>query len=292
MPHALRSFTFVAAVATAAFLVGCPVPIPPLGYEASSRGNVPGERPAWLVDGRTSREDVLLRLGTPDAEARDGSWIGYLSSRHEGGIALVVPAGSGGYFAASSYTERRLVVWLDDSGIVRKAEFAQKECPRAGFGAGATTTESEPCMSFADLEGFPGIRAGVAGPAVGTPIGSFGDVVWSTPFFDWKSGVAPPGWAAYRGPVIVTATALVASGNKIGSGTAGHIRLEFSEMGDITRFVMPLWGHPALVVTMASGVEYQLFGVQSGVLGLNDRETTERLIKLVENALQRPARAR
>jgi len=110
MRRALRSLVVVVAVAASALLAGCPVPIPQLGCEANSRGNVPGERPDRLADGRTSREDLLLWLGTPDAEARDGSWIGFLSSRHQGGVAFIVPRGGGGYAAASSYTGRRLVV--------------------------------------------------------------------------------------------------------------------------------------------------------------------------------------
>jgi hypothetical protein len=96
----------------------------------------------------------------------------------------------------------------------------------------------------------------------------------------------------YRGPVVVTGTALVLSGTKLGGNTAGHVRLEFREMKDIARYSGGLARNPSLVVRMADDVEYQLFAVQPGLFGLNDREGTERLIRLVENALQRPARAR
>jgi outer membrane protein assembly factor BamE (lipoprotein component of BamABCDE complex) len=290
MPRACRSLIVVAATAGLALIAGCPLPLRPLGYEAGSRGNVPAGQPKWIVPGTTSREDVLLRLGTPDEQARDGRWIGYLSSRHEGGIALFLPFGSGGAITAETYTERRLVVWLDERGIVTGTESVQKECPRAGFEASGSV-RSEHCLGFAHLEGFPGIREGAALPEPGTPTGKFGDVVWCTPFFDVERESTPRNFVAYRGPVIITGTALVASGTKVGGNTAGHVRLEFRDITDISRHAGGLMRNPTLVVTMADHVEYQFFAVQSGFFGLNDRENSERLITLLETALRRPARA-
>jgi hypothetical protein len=293
MRHAFRG-AFVAIVAMSVLLAGCPVPLPPLGYDSTSRSNVPGERPDWIVDGRTSREDVLLRLGTPDVEARDGSWIGYLSSRHEGGVAFVViVGGGGGGVAVSSYTERRLVVWLDANGIVSKTEFTQKECPHtAGFAIMAGAAETEPCLNFADIEGGATKLAGTAAPDAGTLVGSFDDVAWLSPFSDPSTGNNMPTnrQFAFRGPVIVTTTALVASGNQIGWGQSGHLRIEFGEVADIARSTSGRL--VALVVTTTAGVEYQFTAVHPGILGMIDLESTDRLIKLIEDTLQRPARAR
>jgi outer membrane protein assembly factor BamE (lipoprotein component of BamABCDE complex) len=289
MRNANRNLIVAAVIAGCGLMAGCPAPLFHVGYDPGSRGNLPASQPEWIVAGTTSREEILLRLGTPDEQARDGRWIGYRSSHHEGGVMFLVPPI---LLAAETYTARRLVVWVDDRGIVTKADFAQKECQRTTVDAGQEVYVSEPCLGFADLEGFAGMRAGAAGPGIGAPEGSFGDVVWCTPFFDLGREAAPRNFVAYRGPVIVTGTALVASGTKVGGTTAGHVRLEFRDMTDISRHTVGLTRNPSLVVTMADRVEYQFFAVQSGFLGLNDRENSERLITLMETALQRPARAR
>jgi outer membrane protein assembly factor BamE (lipoprotein component of BamABCDE complex) len=149
MQHALRGLVVVAAMAGCVLIAGCPAPLFTRGYEPASRGNVPAGQPEWIVPGTTSREEILLRLGTPDRQAPDGRWFGYVSSRHEGGIAFVIPGGQGGVISAETYTERRLVVWLDEHGIVTKTQFTQKECPRLGFNFDVI---SEHCLGFADLE--------------------------------------------------------------------------------------------------------------------------------------------
>ena len=69
----------ILAVLASISLAGCPVPIPP-GYEGSSRQNVPGMVPVFIKPAETSREDVMMCLGEPDAVAVDESWISYGSA--------------------------------------------------------------------------------------------------------------------------------------------------------------------------------------------------------------------
>ena len=84
----------ILAVLASVSLAGCPVPLPP-GYEGSSRQNVPGMVPVFIKPAETSREDVMMHLGEPDAVAVDESWISYGSSYGYGGIALIMAAGGG-----------------------------------------------------------------------------------------------------------------------------------------------------------------------------------------------------
>jgi len=277
-------------VALCALLAGCPIPIPPLGYEASSRGNVPAERPDWLVDGKTTREEVMLRLGTPDAEAWNGNWIGYLSSRHQGGVAFVMAAGGGGVgLAVTSYTDRRLVVWFDGRGIVTKATFEEKECPRVDLTERPGASSPGSCLGFADIGEPANISPGGAAIPTEATIESFYDVAWTTPFYDVGTFQIPRNYAIYRGPVIVTDGSLVASGRRMGERGSGYVRIEFKDIADIARYTFGR--HVGLVVKTTAGADYE-FTVLAGTGEMIDRDRTDRLIKLVEERLKRPARPR
>ncbi len=287
MRHGFRIAIAATIAALCALLAGCPIPIPPLGYEASSRGNVPAQRPDWLVDGKTTREDVMLRLGTPDAEAWNGDWIGYLSSKHRGGIGFVIGGAGGGAggFAVSSFTDRRLVVWFDSHGIVTKATADEKDCPR-GYMAGEATGS---CLGFADIGEPANISPGGAAMPAEATIESFYDVAWTTPFYDVGTFQIPPNYAAFRGPLRLTDGSLVASGKRAGGGGDGYVRIEFNDIADIARYTFGR--HVGLVVKTTAGADYE-FTVLAGAGEMIDRDRTDRLIKLVEERLRRPARPR
>ncbi len=63
------------AVASVLVLSGCPVPIPPLGYLGESRTNLPDRVPGFIVEGKTTRGDVLLGLGEVNSEYRHSGRI-------------------------------------------------------------------------------------------------------------------------------------------------------------------------------------------------------------------------
>jgi outer membrane protein assembly factor BamE (lipoprotein component of BamABCDE complex) len=280
----------VALVAVAIqLLVGCPVPLPPMGYEESSRGNVPAARPAWIVEGTTSRADVLLRLGSPDGEAVDGSWMGYLSSKHEGGVAFVLIVGTGGgAVSVEGYTERRLVLWFDERGIVLKALFEEAQCPRAGLFVGGSI-KSGPCMGFADVGGESSSSPARPPPGAADVIATFADTIWAVPYFDLLTGTRPRDYAAYRGPVIVMADRLRASGKAIGGDARSELEIEFRYVTDIGRHAL---GRAVTLVVVADRVEHGFTVVQPGALGLIDAEKTDQLIKIIEARLNRTARPR
>lgn len=269
-------------------LVGCPVPLPSGGYEETSRANIPAARPDWIVEGTTTRADVILRLGSPDEEARDSSWIGYLSSRHEGGVVFVVPVlgGFGTPLAVESYNERRLVLWLDKRNTVSKVLFEVTPCSRQSV----ERIKSGPCTGFADIEKVADAPS-IQQPKVATDvIATFADTIWQVPFFDFLTDSRPPDFAAYRGPVLLLKDKLRASGKAIGGDARGELEIEF-------RYVTHLWRHTlgrsvTLVIT-ANGVQHGFTVVQQSIVGgVMDKEKTEKFIKTVEKLTDRTALSR
>ncbi|HTN50032.1 MAG TPA: hypothetical protein VMK32_11425 [Burkholderiaceae bacterium] len=129
------------------------MPVPPLGYSTHSRDNLPDRVPEFIVKGTTTREEVLLGLGAPDAQSPDGRWFAYRSERHTGGVVFVV---GGGYSAGvaggiSGYEERMLIVRFDTRSIVTEATMEDRVCPRGFFGGGNSSGESSPCLKVPDL---------------------------------------------------------------------------------------------------------------------------------------------
>jgi hypothetical protein len=131
------------------------VPIPPLGYSSTSRDNLPEQVPAFLVKGKTTREEVLLALGAPDSHSPTGEWFAYRSERHTGGVVFVI---AGGYHAGAAgivgYEERLLMVRFDERGVVVEVTFDHAICPRGvvvlDTGAAA---QSPRCVKLPDPDG-------------------------------------------------------------------------------------------------------------------------------------------
>lgn len=122
-----------------------PIPIPSLGYTSDSRTNLPDRVPVSIVIGKTTREEVLLGLGTPDSFAPDLSWMTYQSARHKGGVAFLI---GGGYSAGvvgpvSSYETRLLVIRFDANSIVIDAALED----RTHLGASGYAPSTAPDLS-------------------------------------------------------------------------------------------------------------------------------------------------
>ena len=152
--HAIPKWTLM-AVACAAFLTGCPVPLPPT-YDSGSRQNVGELIPDFIVNGETTRDDVLLRLGEPDGRGPGDSWFAYGSQYSKGGVLFVMAAGGGAAAAGvESIRFRRLVVRFDEKGVVTDSAFVERVCPRYTFGAGGQSDVSAPCVDVA-VDDAPG----------------------------------------------------------------------------------------------------------------------------------------
>ncbi len=317
-----RSFPALAAAALGLSLAACvTTPVPPLGY-GETRGNLPATT-AELVEGRTTREEVLLRLGSPDAVTPDGHRFGYASRRHEGGIGVVgigqlagLPLGG-----AVEFTERRLVIDFDAQGVANRVLLDEVRCTKAVglFAQGAA------CLAFDGLGLSP---AGEAGRLVAPEptIAAFADaiLVRSIPGAgDRTLGEDSFGWTQnprrdlrgpqrLRGPVAVSDTAIIVTAREPVSPTgrpegehrsAQHegtpastqpasIRIAFA---DIDEFVCRQYGPHSSGTTMVmltthGGYEVSIMVMSTGALGGPDNAATERLIGIVEAKLGRPAR--
>src|SRR5512139_1835933 len=93
--------TLLASCTAAMLLTGCPFPTLPRYQD--SRENLAERVPEFIKAGVTTREEVFLALGEPDAVASDESWVAYGSAYNKGGIGLLVAAGgsSGGVIRES-----------------------------------------------------------------------------------------------------------------------------------------------------------------------------------------------
>ena len=138
-----------AALAITLALTAC-VPIPLLSHTVTgSRENLGDSMPGAIVEGKSTREDVLLALGEPDRRGIDDRWFTYESASSLGGVQVVlVPPGYAEPAALATREEVRyrvVVVRFDPQGVVTAAHFAEHVCRqwRPGF------EEAHPCVDLA-----------------------------------------------------------------------------------------------------------------------------------------------
>jgi outer membrane protein assembly factor BamE (lipoprotein component of BamABCDE complex) len=118
-----------AMIAVTSALAACiALPIPSEGYSVHSRGNLPSQPPQFLEVGVTTREVVLLQLGSPDSLADNHSWFGYRSISHEGGATvgnmLFIP-----FRTDVVYTrQRELVIYFNSDSTVERFDFKEASC--------------------------------------------------------------------------------------------------------------------------------------------------------------------
>lgn len=182
---------------SAGILVSGCIPIPLVsGYEGGSRQNIPAQVPSFIVQGKSTRAEVVLALGEPDRAADDGSWLLYGSGYSQGGLALVTFGGAGGALGVAEEKMRyRLMVFhFDASGIVSSTELKEKFCPEwsmvvvPGPGSGPA-----PCFDLSgdDLVVTDLVSSAAPGEHV---IGTYPHVIW------WQGREQPPGLSMFRKP--------------------------------------------------------------------------------------------
>jgi hypothetical protein len=194
-----RTGKLVAAVlaGTAGILLSACIPVPLVsGYEDDSRQNVPAQAPAFVVPGRTTREDVVLALGEPDRSAVDGSWLLYGSGYGRGGLALLAVGGAGGALgvAEEKMRYRLLIFRFDDTGVVSSTEMKEKFCPEWSMvavpGPGPAPA---PCFELSGDDLVVSDLASAAAPGERV-IGTYPHVVW------WQGQENPPDLALFHRP--------------------------------------------------------------------------------------------
>ncbi len=97
-------------------LSGCLVVPTPHFNAGTARANLDKQTPAKIELGASSLEDVLLRLGEPDAISSDGRKLVYRSEK----VIAIWLAGGGYQGVAGALTkDRYLVLEIDDGGVVQ-----------------------------------------------------------------------------------------------------------------------------------------------------------------------------
>jgi len=194
-----RASSILAAVlvGSAGILLSACIPIPLVsGYEGGSRQNIPAQVPTFVVQGETTRADVVLALGEPDRSADDGSWLLYGSGYSQGGLALVAVGNAGGALglAQEKMRYRLLVIRFDDTGVISSTEIREKFCPEWSMVAvPGPASEPAPCFDLSgdDLVVSDLVSAAAPGERL---IGTYPHVVW------WQGQENPPDLALFSRP--------------------------------------------------------------------------------------------
>ena len=105
-----RAHLFIAACLAMITLPGCLI-IPLDAYLKESRENISEEPPANVVPGKSTREEVMLRLGEPDAASWDEMELWYMASK----MTALVIIGDRGDTVDRDYIH---VIRFDRNGVV------------------------------------------------------------------------------------------------------------------------------------------------------------------------------
>lgn len=141
--HRLQVATGLMVVA---LLPACVIPLPiQEAYRHGSRENLGAAAKESIVAGKTTREEVLLRLGQPDGAALDESWLLYVCVRSKGGVLVFIyPSPAMPAFETVDYT--RLVVYFDEAGVVERTQFEQRTCRETEFITQGAEVKPRPCI--------------------------------------------------------------------------------------------------------------------------------------------------
>jgi hypothetical protein len=128
-------------------LTSCVIPIPRSEFVDAMRENV-GERVLeFIILGVTTREDVLMHLGEADSLSVVGSELSYSSGSYRGGVAVFLPAASGGIgYGYQRELQRTLIVEFDEVGLVKSARLETKSCSLHAGGIGRAFGEKRSCV--------------------------------------------------------------------------------------------------------------------------------------------------
>jgi outer membrane protein assembly factor BamE (lipoprotein component of BamABCDE complex) len=124
-------------VALCGDLSGCiilPIPVARRSGDITNyRSNIGAQSPTPLVQGSTTRRQVLFDLGEPDGRGTGDQWFTYQSVSRRGGLHWAFIAGSegggGGIGSIDNWdTARRLTIRFDERGTVVSFAVDQKNC--------------------------------------------------------------------------------------------------------------------------------------------------------------------
>lgn len=98
------------------------IPIPtPGGVASGSRGHLTDEALAFLEGGRTTRKEVLLKLGEPERAWREQRLLLYYW-QPEPAWVVAVAYGGGGVAAPVRWREHFLLLEFDETGLLKRRQ--------------------------------------------------------------------------------------------------------------------------------------------------------------------------
>ena len=152
----------VFAVCCVVLLAAC-VPIVPLPAESfGDRENLKAETVSFIEVGKSTRAEMLMRLGEADAAALDGSWLMYRTREGLGGAVHLLISGTGvpmGAVSTQDFNFVRLVVYFDASGVVERVAPEGGRCTFVGRGRGPGSRPMQcPNIEGTDLPLVRGLR--------------------------------------------------------------------------------------------------------------------------------------
>lgn len=151
----------LASLALGSSLAGCVVvPIPVArtsGADPAYRSNLGEQAPPSLVQGSTTRRQVLLELGEPDGRGLDDQWFTYTSVSRRGGLHWAYYEGwmgGGGRIGSIDNwdTAQWLTIRFDDRGIVSSVSLDRKNCTNSFVDTHDCTSPRETGPTAADGE--------------------------------------------------------------------------------------------------------------------------------------------
>jgi hypothetical protein len=146
--QSVRAIVIVGA--TCFVLAGCVIPITEGNPSRSPLGDTV---PAFIKSGKTTREEVVLQLGEPDAVGANERWMMFGSVKNLGGALVLLPAPTIAGFQTTETRYGRLLLRFDQAGVVCQSTFETQACQRTVLPDGRFS--EPPCLdisrSFAPL---------------------------------------------------------------------------------------------------------------------------------------------
>jgi outer membrane protein assembly factor BamE (lipoprotein component of BamABCDE complex) len=276
----IRAFAVSVLLALSVVLAGCPIPIPG-GDSAGSRQNISDQTPDFIVSGQTTRAEVVLALGEPDAVTANGVQFLYTRSRSKGGVLFVWVApgygGGAGAVPVARMTYRRLAVSFDEAGVVTSARIESASCTELG-------SRLDPCMSAPANPLSPGLTG--VGPS-GEPVSgqTFESASWypgMNGFQFWREAreTRKSGWKPQDGGILVVGQ----TGFSFYAGDADAkseplLRQAYADIADVH---VARWGMNARVVVKRVDGTHDSFAIVHGIQF--DSQTTKRAGELLKTS--------
>ena len=250
-PHGFAQFRWPLALAAALAIgtSGCLVIPTPEYNTGKARANINRQTPKQLEPRKTTRAQVVMALGEPDAVSPGESRLAYRSEK-VCGLWFVGAYGSG---AGGTITkDRYLVVEFDPQGMLQKAERTS-----TWFGSKYASKLLYSSAQGADL-GFPDVTTADERPAMTLRASDFAGV-------DGYQGKGRATWIGQPGCLLIYRTRLEFLSDAEFANSGPALTLPYDSLGEV-RVEKYFLGRHLVVRTRAGGVHsFDIYGPKGAV---------------------------